>query len=186
MDRNESYIHYSRLGLIILVLTISACTSSIPQIIKTAPANNPDLQQVVDHPQKHLSQQVRWGGIILNTENRVNSTRLTILALPLDNDGEPRTSSGSQGRFIADFSEFLEPGIYTKNRIITVIGDIKSVETLKVGEFPYPHPVIRAVAHYLWPQPIPAVYHDWPPYWYDPWYYPYPYPYYRPYRPFRP
>ena len=54
MDRNEPYIHYSRLGLIILVLTISACTSSIPQIIKTAPANNPDLQQVVDQARRSI------------------------------------------------------------------------------------------------------------------------------------
>lgn len=184
MKKNERNRHYSRLGSIILVLAITACASSVPQIIRTAPANNPNLQQVVDHPQKHLSQQVRWGGIILNTENRVNSTHLTILALALDDDGEPKTSSASQGRFIADFSEFLEPSIYANNRIITVIGDIHSVETLKVGEFPYPHPVIMAVAHYLWPQPIPSLYHDWPPYWYDPWYYPYPY--YRPYRPFRP
>ncbi|MCW8956071.1 MAG: Slp family lipoprotein [Gammaproteobacteria bacterium] len=174
----------TRLGLLALILALCACASHVPPIIKTAPANNPELQQVVDHPKKHLAQQVRWGGGILNTENRANSTRLTILAMPLNDDGKPNTHHPGLGRFIADFAEFLEPSVYANSRMITVVGDIQGVEILNVGEYPYPHPVIKVVAHYLWPLPNPTVNHDWPPFWYDPWYYPYPY--HRPYRPLRP
>lgn len=177
------YIYLTRLGSLILLLSVIACTSHVPDNIKIAPAHNPTLAQVLEHPEQNQAQQIRWGGIILNTENLTNSTRLTILAMPLDSEGEPKTNSSSWGRFIADFADFLEPSVYANNRMITIFGDIQSLETLKVGEYPYPHPVIRVVAHYLWPQPIPYMHHDWPPYWYDPWYYPYPY--YRPYRPNR-
>lgn len=184
MKTNAHYFTYlTRPGSLILLLAVSACTSNVPDNIKTAPARNPALTQVLEHPEQYQSQQIRWGGIILNTENLTNSTRLTVLALPLDNDGEPRTNNSSWGRFIADFGEFLEPSVYANNRMITIFGNIQDVETLKVGEYPYSHPVIKVVAHYLWPQPIPSIHHDWPPYWYDPWYYPYPY--YRPYRPHR-
>ncbi|MFW2374883.1 MAG: Slp family lipoprotein [Gammaproteobacteria bacterium] len=179
---------FYRPGFTILLMTLVACTSQVPQIIKTAPANNPQLQQVVDDPDKHLAQQVRWGGVILNTKNLQQSTRLTILAIALNDDGEPKTNGSSWGRFIANFSEFLEPSVYANGRMITIVGNIQNLETLKVGEYPYPHPVVRVTAHYLWPQPPASVNHDWPPFWYDPWYYPYPYPYpyYRPYRPHRP
>ena len=169
---------------LILLMLITACSSQVPQIIKTRPTINPDLTQVVDHPEKYKTQQVRWGGVILNTDNQAKSTRLTILAMPLDDDGEPKIRSASGGRFIASFADFLEPSVYANSRMITIVGNLQGVETLKVGEYPYPHPVVRVSAHYLWPQIQPSVNNDWPPYWYDPWYYPYPY--YRPYRPMRP
>ena len=130
----------------------------------------------------YLSQKIRWGGIILNTENKQNASWLTIIALPLNESGKPLDSDQSPGRFIAIVDEFLEPLVYSPDRQITVTGHLIRTETQQVGEFSYEYPVIQVEHYYLWPAKPEQTYVDYPPYWHNPWYYPYgyswPYPYY--------
>lgn len=162
----------------------SACSSHIPPEIKQPLEGSPDVAQVRAQSQNFISQKVRWGGTILETENKGDSSRLTIVAFPLGSDGEPKSDSQSPGRFIAVVNEFLEPTVYSKDREITVTGSLVKTENRDIGEFPYEYPVIQVENYYLWPVREEPSYYDYPPYWwYDPWY-PY-YPYYYPYYPHR-
>ena len=178
-----------RSGWLVLILLMVACSSSIPVEIRQTLVNAPGVAQVRGQPDSYLSQQVRWGGMILETENKQNTSWLTIIAFPLSGNGGPQTYAASPGRFIAEVDEFLEPLVYSRNRLITVRGSFSKTETLKVGEYPYLYPVIEVDHHYLWPQKQEPRYVDHPPYWlYDPWYYPgypwrYPPRYLVPYRP---
>ncbi len=161
-----------RSGWLILIALLASCSSSIPVEIRQTLDNAPGVAQVREQPDSYISQQVRWGGMILETENRQNTSSLTIIAFPLSDQGEPRTSAQSPGRFIAVVDEFLEPQVYGRDRLITVKGSYYHTETLKVGEYPYLYPVIDVEHYYLWPKKQPR-YVDYPPYWgYDPWYYP--------------
>ena len=166
---------------------MSACSSHIPPEIRQDLDGSPSVTQARDNADAYLSQKVRWGGVILNTENKHNASWLTIIAFPLSDTGKPRDASQSPGRFIAIVDEFLEPMVYSPDRKITVTGTLLRTETLKIGEFPYEHPIIQVDHYYLWPaEPAPADY-DYPPYWwydpwYDPWYGPY-HPWHYPYYP---
>ncbi len=171
-----------RSGWLVLILLMAACSSSIPVEIRQTLVNAPGVAQVRGQPDSYLSQQVRWGGMILETENKQNSSWLTIIAFPLSDRGEPQTSARSPGRFIARVDEFLEPLVYGRDRLITVKGSFSKTEMLKVGEYPYLYPVIDVEHYYLWPVKQVPHYVDYPPYWrYDPWYYP-SYPWRYPYR----
>jgi len=168
-------------------LLISACASSVPQEIRQAPPDSPALDEVRADIAGYVSRQVRWGGVILETENRENTTWVTLLALPLSKGGKPDVSDDSAGRFIAIVPSFLDPTVYSKDRRLTVTGTLKGSETRKVGEFPYPYPVVEAQHHYLWPiEPrlAPGYRSPWwyDPWWYDPWWYD---PWYYPWRPYR-
>jgi outer membrane lipoprotein len=156
-------------GLLSFAL-LGACASQIPQAIRNPPADNPPVAAVRDDTAAYEARRVRWGGVILATDNRESSTRLTILARPLDGHGRPEDSDDSEGRFIAIVQEFLEPSVYAADRKVTVSGILSHSETGRVGEFPYTYPVVRAETVYLWPKeiPVPAGYYPW---WYDPWYY---------------
>jgi outer membrane lipoprotein len=163
------------------MILMSACSSHIPPEIKQPMEGSPSVAQVRSHVDSYLSQKVRWGGVIVNTENKDNASQLMIVAFPLDDDGEPQVNDQSSGRFIAIVDEFLEPVVYSSDRSITVVGTVLRTETLDVGEFPYEYPVIQVEHSYLWPVKEDPDYRDYPPYWwYDPWYpyYPYYYPYY--------
>lgn len=165
-------------GWLALILSVSACSTLIPPEIRQPLEGSPGIGEVRDNADAFLSQKVRWGGVILGTENRQDTSRLTIVAFPLRDDGEPRVSDQSAGRFIAIVDEFLEPLVYARDREITVTGKVLKTETLNVGEFAYEYPVVQVQQYYLWPEQIEPAYIDYPPYWwYDPWY---------PYSPFYP
>ena len=164
------------LALLLSNLLLTSCASNIPEDIKTAPVTNVGLESVRTHPEAFQSQPVRWGGIILETENTKAATHLTILALELNSFGQPITSDDSPGRFIAIVPQFLEPAVYAQDRMITVRGEFLHVESRKVGEFSYDYPVVEVKNYHLWPIELPSSDMDAPPWWYDPWYSPYYYP----------
>jgi len=171
--------------IFILAASISACSSHIPPEISQVTDGEPQITEVRAQADTFTSQKARWGGVIIDTENRQNSSKLTIIAFPLDSSGRPEISDQSTGRFIAVFDDFLEPQLYSREREISIYGTILKTETIKVGEYPYVYPVIQVKQHYLWPVRRKAEDYDYPPYWwYDPWYHPY-YPWHSPYYPRR-
>ncbi|MDH5570952.1 MAG: Slp family lipoprotein [Gammaproteobacteria bacterium] len=176
-----TYIHRVSFlfGLLFSSLLLVSCASHIPEYIKTPPANNPDLEQVRASPDKFQSQAVRWGGVILETENTNEATSITILALRLNSYGQPIAADNTPGRFIAKTPAFLEPAVYARDRMITVTGKVLRVETRQVGEFSYDYPVVQVENHYLWSKEVEPSDYDIPPWWYDPWFDPY-HPYYYP------
>ncbi len=180
----KSINHVSRPAVAILISgLLSACGAHIPVEIKQPVKGSPAVEQVYQHVDDYLSQKVRWGGVILQTENKHNASELTIIALPLNKEGKPQSSDHSPGRFIAIIDEFVEPLVYSPEREITVTGKILRTETRKVGEFPYEYPLIKVEHYHLWPVKVEPAYYDYPAYpLYDPFYYPLHYPYYSPYR----
>ncbi len=161
---------------LLLIVTMSACSSHIPAVIQQPIEGAPAIGEVRDKADVYIAQRVRWGGVILDTENKPDNSSLTIVAFPLNDDGEPQVSDHSSGRFIAIVDEFLEPLVFSREREITVIGKLLETQTLDVGEFAYDYPMIEVEHYYIWPVKEDPVYDDYPPYWwYDPWY---PYPYY--------
>ncbi len=175
----KTYRPNSLIATFILALSLSSCASRMPVEIKGDLDRAPDVAQVHARASRFLSQKVRWGGKILNIENKQNTSRLTIVTFPLNGYGRPKKTDQSPGRFIAIVDTFLEPELYSKDREITVIGHLLKSETLKVGEFSYNHPVVQVGNHYLWSiekaTPPNYMHHWWHDSWYNP-YYPRPYP----------
>jgi outer membrane lipoprotein len=187
------------LATLLAALLLGGCASQVPLLIRQAPPGNPALVQVRAQVDDYVGQTVRWGGLLIATDNQERSSRLTVLAWPLGSDGMPGYSDDSDGRFIAIVPAFLDPAVYAADRLVTVTGTLVRSETGLVGEHPYAYPVVEAQAWYLWPAPAaaprghyrypgwydpwygPSWYSPWYDPWYSPgWYYPYRYPYWRP------
>lgn len=184
----RSHYHLPALAALLAGLLLAGCTSEVPLLIRQGPLDSPAPAVVRTQPADYQGKAVRWGGTIIETGNRKDTTRLVVLARPLFSDGEPRLTDDSSGRFIALVPEFLDPELYAPNRRVTVSGTVRGSETGKVGEHPYRYPVVEAQAWYLWPREtdVPYYYDDpwYDPWWYDRWYspwyyrgYPYAYPY---------
>ena len=149
----------------VLILLLPACSSNIPPVISDPLLGAPSLVEVQSQASGYIDRQVRWGGVILATENRQSNSRITIVAFPLNGWGRPRITALSPGRFIAVVDEFLEPLVYSRDREITLTGSILGTETLKVGEFAYEYPLVQVENYYLWPTRVDSPNLDGSRYW---------------------
>jgi len=157
--------------LLLLSTLLGACASQVPRPIREAPLG-PTLEMVRGHVQQYIGTDVRWGGSIVKVENRPAETVLEIVARPLQDYGRPAEEGESSGRFLARYSGFLDPMIYTKGRSVTVVGKIAGEEQRPIDKYTYGFPVVAIENYYLW-EPLPSMPAYQPPYFYDPWW-PYP------------
>ena len=95
---------------------------------------------------------VLWGGVILSTDNLEHSTRIEVLAYPLDSDQMPQRDRDPMGRFILEHKGFLEPASYAEGRMLTTVGTVSGTQVGKVGDSDYTYPVIDTSELYLWPK----------------------------------
>jgi len=177
----------------ILLLTVpvaasllSGCTSHIPEQIRTAPIENPGVDQVRNQANSYIGDTVRWGGSIVAVENKAESTWVEIVATPLNHYGMPAAADeSSSGRFIARIDGFLDPEVYHDDRRITVYGPIENRIVRTIDDYPYTYPLVKADSHYLWPVHYYAsnYYYGGHRYYYRPYYHGYPYYYGYPYYP---
>lgn len=159
-------------GITTSILFLSACSSQVPMVISQEIKGSPTIAKIQEKSKAYLSQPVRWGGVIINTKNKQDTSRLTIVAYPLNNNGKPQITKNSVGRFIASINSFLEPQVYSRNRIITLTGQFIKTESIKVGDFPYNYPVIKVKKYFLWPDKKTTT--QQPPVWrHEPFYWPY-------------
>lgn len=159
-----------------LILLGGCATGTTPSLIRTPPQGNPSVDQVRANLGKFTGTALRWGGRIVSVENRKADTLVTIVEHKLERGGRPYESLDSKGRFMARVEGFLDPAIYTPDRLITIAGVIEGEATRPVGDFEYRMPVVAVRSYKLW-EPLP----EYDPYFNDPWYPYQPYPYYNPY-----
>ena len=98
---------------------------------------------------------VRWGGVIISSNNLKDRTQLEVLAYPLDEDGRPQRDETALGRFLATTAGYIETVDYAPGRLITVTGQLQATRANKLGEADYVYPVIGAEDLKLWQERAP-------------------------------
>ena len=163
------------LVLLIPILIISACAPFSRSALKQVNVTDP-FQEVQKDPQKYMNRNVLWGGVIINTDVKLNDTFIKMLDKNLDRQKRPEEGDISSGRFIVRYPGFLDPAVYKPGRELTVIGTLSGIEAAPVGELQYSYPVIDSNQIHLWE---PRAKYRRPAYWDSPlvpfWYNSYPY-----------
>ena len=137
--------------VVLLLLLLGACASG--PTFDTSQLDRSLTPAVVSaQPQSATGRQVLWGGIILGVTNRAHSTLVDMQAYPLGYREKPRPDEAPLGCFLVEQSGFLEPAVYTKGRLLTVVGTLIRIDTGKTGEAEQACPVIDAQQLYLWPK----------------------------------
>jgi len=148
-------------GFAVLLLAAAGCVRPPLELQGQFPPVTVADAQATDR----VGERVRWGGEIVETRPAEAETCLEVVSLPLDRQARPQRSDVTYGRFLACGPGFYDPALYAAKRRVTVVGILQEVETGKIGDRPYPFPLLRAEVVHLWPPPRPQPYY----------YYPYPY-----------
>lgn len=131
-------------------LLLSGCVTTPP--IDTAGTDGTlTPSQAVTNIDAARGRRVAWGGVVINTTNRKETTEIEVLGYPLDNGGRPDSTTAAQQRFLLVRSGYLESADYRAGRLVSAVGTITETRTEKVGEAPYTYPVLRTDQLYLWP-----------------------------------
>lgn len=109
-------------------------------------------QKAIAEPSLSHGKMALWGGTILNIRNLKDSTQIEVLGYPLSSYHRPIQKQKSFGRFIILHDGFIEPSIYSQDKLITVLGSVSDSKTSKVGDSQYNYAVIVAQKIHLWPQ----------------------------------
>lgn len=164
--------------------SLAGCAHVISYDLREKTRDDLAFSMVLRDPDLYRGETVVWGGRIIETVNRDDSTDVKVLQMPLDHYGMPVREELSAGRFIARATGYLDNQIYRAGRWVTVGGQVLGMELLPLGESQYAYPVVAAREIHLWMEPrYPYVYWDYP--YFGPWG-PYPYPYYSPFWPYSP
>lgn len=174
------------IALLALISVLAGCASTTPEKVRQAPEPDLGLEEVRADSVRFQGAAVRWGGVIVKTENLPDVTRVELVYRPLTRGGRPLETDRSSGRFVAMVPAFLDPVVYAAGRELTVHGKIQDMQAGQIGQMAYDFVVVAADTVYLWPEPVPLRYEPWPYFpgyygpFYDPWYrfHPRPWPYY--------
>lgn len=94
---------------------------------------------------------VAWGGVIVNTKNLAEKTRIEVLGYPLDRRNRPDLEAKPFGRFLAVYAGFLDPVTFASGRLVTMVGNVTGTLPGTVGDAHYVYPVIESSRMFLWP-----------------------------------
>lgn len=146
------------LCLVSLVVLLASCANRYPESISEKVNKDVTVKDIQNGLKVDNSFVIRWGGVIANINNHQKETWLEIVQLPLAENGEPQKSDTTDGRFLVKINAFLDPAIYAKGRIFTVVGALSGVTKGKIGEHDYQYPVVNADGYQLWPERKEVVY----------------------------
>ena len=107
------------------------------------------------------------GGYILETKNLESETIIKVLQVPMRIGEDPDFKDRSEGRFLVYQQGFLDPEIYSKDRVITVAGKVIGSGSEEIGGNRIQYLKIKSREIYLWPE------YETRGYPYHPWRYPY-------------
>lgn len=134
------------------LLLMTGCAGGISSQARSQVTHKGPFSQIQGDPVGYAGSVVHIGGKIIDHEAKEGLSELTVLHLPLDWQGRPGDEDRSEGRYILCSREFLDPALYKKDLLLSVVGRITGVETRGIGGFDYPYPVIEPIEMKLWPK----------------------------------
>ena len=107
---------------------------------------------VLKDPGTYTGKTIILGGRIISVTIREGETKLELIEQPLNDQYKPVSKDISQGRYLVIYKGFLDPAIYSRGRLITVVGQIRGGELIRIGDVQYSCPVLVAKELYLLPR----------------------------------
>lgn len=93
-----------------------------------------------------------FGGRVIEAKTSPSLSELFVLQLALDAGGRPVHPDQSEGRFIVQTKQFLDPAVYQKDMLLTVVGTLKGSKVGSIGGFEYIYPLVELIEIKLWPK----------------------------------
>jgi outer membrane lipoprotein len=137
---------------IFFIMFVSGCTAWISQVSRSKVTYTGTFSTLQKTPDAYKGEVVMIGGRIIEVKTSPSLSEIFVLQLALDTGGRPVNPDQSEGRFIVQTKQFLDPAIYQKDILLTVVGTLKGSKVESIGGFEYSYPLIELIEIKLWPK----------------------------------
>ncbi len=133
----------------LLVFVLVGCAHVVPVEIRKTVDSSVDPEKLFKAPEAYEGKKVMLGGEIIEVRNLKDVTYMEVLERPLGQNGIPQYQELSRGRFMIKYKGFLDPAVYKKGRLVTVVGVLSGTMKGKIGQMEYKYPLIVSENLYL-------------------------------------
>jgi outer membrane lipoprotein len=139
-----------KLVLIISVLLLTGCASVISEQSRKLIDTDASFKVIKETPEAYIGKHVMLGGRIANVRNSAEGAQLEIVQFDLSSSGYPEDTFLSYGRFLATNSSYMDPMVYRRGLLITLVGEIKGKKTMRLDDVDYTYPVLAMRDWHIW------------------------------------
>lgn len=140
----------AQLIIITLLLAINGCTPIFSEQTRKMINSDASFKAVKAAPENFIGKTVMLGGRIAKVTNSVDGSYLEIVQFDLTSSSYPEDTFLSYGRFLASADSFLDPLIYERGTLITLVGEIKGKKTQRLENMDYTYPLLLMREWHLW------------------------------------
>ena len=152
-ERTAPVVNWTmRVLMICLLFAVFACAAGISQQARTQVTYSGPFAALQKSPDQHVGEILMLGGKVIETTGTAGASEITVLQLPLGTRDRPQDGDHSQGRYLIQSDDFLDPAIYQQGSLLTVVGKLSGGETRSIGSFQYLYPVVKAIEIKPWPR----------------------------------
>ena len=137
---------------IFFTFLVMGCAAGISQQARSKVTYTGSFSALQKTPDAYKSEVVMLGGRIIETKASSPLSEITVLQLAIGNSDRPVNSDKSEGRFIVQSKQLLDPAIYEKDMLLTVVGTLKGSKVLPIGDLEYTYPIVELIEIKLWPK----------------------------------
>jgi outer membrane lipoprotein len=139
---------------VFFIMFLMGCATGISRQSRSKVTYSGTFSELQKTPDVYKDEIIMLGGKILETNVSSTLSELTVLQLALGNNGRPVNLDQSHGRFLVQSKQFLDPAIYQKGMLLTLVGKLKGSEVRAIGGFDYVYPIVEPIEIKLWPMEI--------------------------------
>lgn len=135
----------------VLLLVTSGCSRPFPSRVTAQVDKSISFSDLSKDPESYKGKWVMLAGVIVAaTTEKDGRTFIEVVQKPADREGRPYRTDESGGRFIVVSKQFLDPAIYGRGRVISVVGEVIGESVRPLGEITYRYPLLAVQALHLW------------------------------------
>jgi len=138
------------LVLISLAVFFTGCVTVISEQSRKLVDTADSFKVIKQTPDAYIGKHVMVGGRIANVRNSAEGAQLEIVQFELSSRGYPEDTFISYGRFLALNSSYMDPLVYRRGMLITLVGEIKGKKTMRLDDIDYTYPVLTMREWHIW------------------------------------
>ena len=140
-----------RIFVALCVMVLAAACTPLPQAVRMAPQPDIQLSQVQQDANQYSGKTVRWGGQVVSVDADGSGSTILVAQFKLNSYGRPKVDKESHDYFLVHSDKRIDPKVYDRDTLITVIGKASGDKTIKVNKHDLTVPLVDASQVYRWP-----------------------------------